>query len=178
MASLHEALLKAHLDKAQADRQDARITEQAEACTLADTKLETLRATFTPFLQRLGASEIDAIRPVLDEAARHYRDQEEKTRLETQITEHSDGLDLAQLQAQARETDPALIETRLGAVESEQTELERQRDAAFSRGGEIRRRCVRSKRTRPLSMRLSTSNPAGPKWRALPKNGHQHVSRR
>jgi len=138
MASLHEALLKAHLDKAQADRQDARITEQAEACTLADTKLETLRATFTPFLQRLGASEIDAIRPVLDEAARHYRDQEEKTRLETQITEHSDGLDLAQLQAQARETDPALIETRLGAVESEQTELERQRDAAFSRGGEIR----------------------------------------
>ncbi|WP_336947157.1 AAA family ATPase [Asaia sp. HN010] len=138
ITSLHEALLTAQIDKAQADRQDARIREQAETCALADTKLEALRAAFTLFLQRLGATEIEAIRPVLDEEAHHYRDQEEKTQLERQIIEQSDGLDLAQLQTQARETDPALIETRLGAVESEQTELERQRDAAFTRGGEIR----------------------------------------
>ncbi|NVN06281.1 AAA family ATPase [Asaia spathodeae] len=138
MASLHEALLEAQRDKTQADLQDARIRAQTEACALADTRLDALRATFAPFMQKLGATEIETIRPVLDAEMRHYRDQEEKTQLERQIIDHSDGLDLAQLQAQAKDTDPALTETRLGAVESEQAELERQRDAAFSRGGEIR----------------------------------------
>ncbi|GAB6855735.1 ATP-binding protein [Asaia astilbis] len=138
MASLHDALIKAHGDKEQADRQDEQIRESALAREKADTELTGLQTRLAPFAERLGTTEIDAMRPHFSEEARHYRDRDEKKRLETQILDHSDGLDLAQLQQQAEAISPAQIETRLGALESEQKELERQRNAALLRGGEIK----------------------------------------